>query len=156
MDGVVRKVNARMLSRRVTLVNPDDKEWKLNQVLLADDMAFVADSEEKLLLAGVNFRANENKSKVTKCTSGFGGRRMNVALNGEVLEKVVCIEYFGSKITVDGGIETEMKSRINEVEKVLGGIKDVFSCLGTTVLGKNVCNAVSIMKLDFYGLCEKL
>ena len=30
-----------------------------------------------------------------------GGRRMNVALNGEPLEKVECFKYFGSKITVD-------------------------------------------------------
>ena len=31
---------------------------------------------------------NENKSKVMKCTRVVGGRRMNIALNGELFEKV--------------------------------------------------------------------
>ena len=48
---------------------------------------------------------NENKSKVMKCTNGVGGRRMNAAMNGELLE-VECFEYLGSKITVDGEGET--------------------------------------------------
>ena len=56
----------------------------------------------------------ENKSKVMKCTMKVGGRRMNVALNGELLEEVECFEHIRSKITVDGGIETEVKSRIND------------------------------------------
>ena len=50
---------------------------------------------------------------------GIGNRRVNVTLNSEVLGKVECFE-FRVKITVDGGIETEVKSRINDVGKVLG------------------------------------
>ena len=34
------------------------------------------------------------------------GRKMNIALNGELLEEIECFKYLGSKITVDGGIET--------------------------------------------------
>ena len=37
-------------------------------------------------------------------TRGIGDQRMNVALNGELLEKMKCFEYSSSKIT-DGGIE---------------------------------------------------
>ena len=33
-----------------------------------------------------------------------------------------------SKITVAGVIETDVKSRINNIGKVLGGMKNVFSC----------------------------
>ena len=46
---------------------------------------------------------NENKSKFMR---GLDGKRMNVSLNGELLEEVECFNYLGSKITVDGGIET--------------------------------------------------
>ena len=35
-----------------------------------------------------------------------GGRRMNVALFGELFEEMECFEYLGSKITIDGRIET--------------------------------------------------
>ena len=48
---------------------------------------------------------NENKSNI-KSTRGVGGRRMNVVLNGELHEEVECFKYLGSKITVDGAIET--------------------------------------------------
>ena len=43
MDGVVR-----VLGRGLSLVNYDDREWKINQLLFADDTTLMADSEEKL------------------------------------------------------------------------------------------------------------
>ena len=65
---------------------------------------------------------------------GFGGRKVDVALN-ELLKEVKCFNHLGSKITVDGRMKTEVKSRINDVRKVLGGMKEVFSC---KVMGMNV------------------
>ena len=35
------------------------------------------------------------------CTKGLGGRRMNVALNGELLKKVESFKCLGSKSAVD-------------------------------------------------------
>ena len=48
IDGVVREVNARVLSRGLKLVDGNDNEWELNQFLFADDTVVVADSEKKL------------------------------------------------------------------------------------------------------------
>ena len=48
MDGVVREVNARMLGMGLSLVNSDDREWKINHLLFVNDTALLADSEEKL------------------------------------------------------------------------------------------------------------
>ena len=79
-------------------------------------------------------RVNENRNKVMKCTREIGGRRMNYALNSELLEEVECFKYLRSK-TVDGGIEIEVESTINDVGKVLGEIKKVFSSKG---MGMNV------------------
>ena len=45
-----------------------------------------------------------------------------------------CFKYLRFKITVDEGIETEVKSRINDVGKVLGGMK-AFIC---RAMGMNV------------------
>ncbi len=50
MDGVVREVNARMLSRGLSLVNADGRERNLSQLLFADDTALVADSVGRLRL----------------------------------------------------------------------------------------------------------
>ena len=42
-------------------------------------------------------------------------------MNGGLFEEVECFEYSGSKNTVDGAV----KFRINDVGKVLGGMKEV-------------------------------
>ena len=75
----------------------------------------------------------------------FGGRRMNIALNGELFEKVECLKYSGLKITVYRGIEAEVKSRNNYVGKVLGGMKKVFSCrvMGMHIKGM-LCEGVTV------------
>ncbi|KAK3869735.1 hypothetical protein Pcinc_024963 [Petrolisthes cinctipes] len=73
-------------------------------------------------------RANVAKSKVRRCRRGAEDRRMNIMLDGEVLEEVECFKYLGSKVTVDSKIETELKSRVNEVGKVLGGMNRMFGC----------------------------
>ncbi len=68
-------------------------------------------------------KVNGGKSKVIRCTRLVDGRRMNVTL-----EEVECFKYLGSHVAVDGGIEGEVKFRMNEVGKVCGGMKRVFKC----------------------------
>ena len=137
MDGVVREVNARMLGRGLRLRNADGLEWNVNQLLFADDTALVADSEEKLRQLIEEFgrvcerrklRVNENKSKVMRCTRFADGQRMNIVLNGELLEEVDCFKYLGSHVSVDGRIDEEVKFRMNEVGRMLGGMKRVLKC----------------------------
>lgn len=123
----MREVNARVLGRGLSMVNEHGREWNLNQLLFADDTALVADSEEKLRQLVTEFgrvcerrklRVNVGKSKVMKCTRRVDGGMMNVMLNGEILEEVDCFRYLGSKVSVDGSVEAEVKSRINEAGKV--------------------------------------
>ncbi len=71
-------------------------------------------------------KVNESKSKVMKSTRLIDGRGMNIVLNGEVLEEAECSKYLGSHVAVDGGIEGEVKFRMNEVGQVCGGMKRVF------------------------------
>ncbi len=56
-----------------------------------------------------------------KCTRLVDGLGMNVALNGEVLEEVEFFKYLRSHVALDGGIEGEVKFRMNEVGKVCVG-----------------------------------
>ena len=97
IDGVVREVNARVLGRRLKLVNGNDNEWDLNQFLFVDDTLVMADSERKLCQLVTEFgrvcerrklRVNVGKSKVMRCTRNEGGARLNVMLNGNALEEV--------------------------------------------------------------------
>ncbi len=53
------------------------------------------------------------------------GRRTNVVLNGKLVEEVECFKYLGPHVSVNGGIEGEVKFRMNEVGKVCGGMKTV-------------------------------
>ena len=70
-----------------------------------NDIALVADSKEKLhqlleefewVCRRKNLIVNGNRSQVMKYTREVGGRRMNVALNGELLEELECFNYLGS------------------------------------------------------------
>lgn len=71
MDGVVRKVNARMLDNCVSLISDDGNERNMIQLLFVDNAALVADSDEKLrqlvhefrrLCKGKKLRLNESKN----------------------------------------------------------------------------------------------
>ena len=48
MDGVVREVNVRVLGKGLVLLSSNGSRFEINQLLIADDKALVADSEEKL------------------------------------------------------------------------------------------------------------
>ena len=139
IDGVVREVNARVLGRGLKLVDGNDNEWELNQLLFADDTVVVADSERKLCQLVTEFgrvcetrklRVNMGKSKVMRCMGNEDGARLNVMLNREALEEVDQFKYLGSVIAANGGVEADVRHRVNEGCKVLGALKGVMKNRG--------------------------
>ena len=50
-------MNVRTVVRDLNLVNADDRKWKLNQLLFADDTPLVVDSEEKFCYLLEEFRS---------------------------------------------------------------------------------------------------
>ena len=78
---------------------------------------------------------NVGKSKVMRCTRNEDGARLNAMLNGEVLEEVDQFKYLGLVIAVNGGVEADVRHRVNEGCKVLGALKEVMKNRG---LGMNV------------------
>ena len=94
MDGVVRQVNARVLMKELQL-SVNGGKFEINQLLIADDAALVADSEEKLCRLVREFgrvcrrrklRVTVGKSKVLRYPWYGNGGRIHVKLNGEQLE----------------------------------------------------------------------
>ena len=73
-------------------------------------------------------KVNVGKSKVMRCSRVRDGRRMSLVHEGEQLEEVSSFKYLGSKVAVDGKIGEEVSARVNEVSKVLGGMKTMFNC----------------------------
>ena len=84
------------------------------QLLLADDTALVADSEERLYRRVSEFgrvckrrklRVNVGRSNIMRCSRYRKGSRMHVILNGEPLEEVDCCKYPGSQVAADGDVK---------------------------------------------------
>ena len=122
-DGVVTEVNTRVLGRGLKLVDGNDNEWELNQLLYADDTVVVADYERKLCQLVTEFgrvyerrklRVNVGKNKVIRRTRNEDGARLNAMLNGEALEEVDQFKYLGSVIAANGGVEADVRHRVNE------------------------------------------
>ena len=160
IDGVVREVNARVLGRGVELIDANDNAWQMNQLLFADDTVVVADSEEKLCQLVNEFgrvckrrklRVNVGKSKVMRCTNGEDGNRLNVVLDGEVLEEVSQFKYLGSVIAADGGVEADVRHRVNEGCKVLGAMNGLMKNRGLEMDVKRVLYEKVVVPTVTYG-----
>ena len=148
IDGVVREVNASVLGRGLKLTDRNDNDWEMNQLLFADDTVVVADSEKKLCQLVQEFgrvckrrklRVNVGKSKVMRCARNESDTRLNVMLEGEVLEEVDQFKYLGSIISANGGVEADVSHRVNEGCKVLGAVNGVIKNRG---LGMDVKRAL--------------
>ena len=84
-----------MFGKGLELLSANDSRFEINQLLLADDTALVADSKEKLCRLVSEFfrvcerrklRVNVGKRKVMRCSRYGNGDRMHVILNSEPLE----------------------------------------------------------------------
>ncbi len=96
-------------------------------------------------------KVNGSKSKVMKCTRLVDGRKMNVALNGEVLEGVERFKYLESHVEVNGRIEAEVKFRMNKVGKVCGGMKRVSKCKSLGMSAKRRLYEGAVVPTALYG-----
>ena len=107
MDGAVREVNERVLGRGVELVGHEGDVWKVNQLLYADDTVLFRNSRESLQQL-LNEFDNESKRRKLKVKGGKSkvmvqGRterrgRLDLSLNGEILEEFNFFKYLGSVV----------------------------------------------------------
>ena len=160
MDGVVREVSARVEGEGVKMVGADGRGWELCQILFADDTALVADSEEKLQKLVEEFgrvcerrklRVNVNKSKVMRCTRGDDVGRLNVSLNGELLEEVDQFKYLGAQVSRRGGVEEEVSWRVGEARKAAGTVKKLWKNGGLGMGAKKMLYEGIVVPTALYG-----
>ncbi len=59
-------------------------------------------------------RVNVRKSKIMRCTREGVGVRLDVRLNGEVLEEVESFKYLGSHVAVNDRVNEEVGHRVKE------------------------------------------
>ena len=113
-DAAVREVCVRAEGNGVNLVGVDGRGWELLQVQFADDTVLLSDSKDKLqqlleefgrVCEGRNLKVNVNTSKVICCFQQVDEGKLNVSLNGEILEEVDHLKYLGSQIGKEGGVE---------------------------------------------------
>ena len=119
----------------------------------------VADSERKLCQLVTEFgkvferrklRVTVGKSKVMRCTRNEDGARLNVLLNGEALE-VDQFKYLGSVIAANGGVEADVRHRVNEGCEVLGALKGVMKNRGLGMNVKKVLYEKVVVPTVMYG-----
>ena len=91
------------------------------------------------------------ESKVMRCARNEDGARLNVMLNGEVLEEVDQFKYLGSVIAANGGVEADVHHRVNEGSKVLGAVKGVMKNRGLGINVKRVLYEKVIVPTVMYG-----
>ena len=94
---------------------------------------------------------NVGKSKVMKCTRNEDGVRLNVMLNGEALEEVDQFKYLDSVIAANGGVEADVRHRVNEGCKVLGALKGVIKYRGLGMNVKKVLYEKVVLPTVMYG-----
>ncbi len=134
--------------------------WKTNHLLFADDTALVAGSEEDLkrlveefgsVCAGRKLRVNVGKSKVVRYAMEGGGDRLDVRLDGEMLEEVENFKYFGSHVAVCGRVNVEVCYRVKEISKCMGGMKSVSCCRVLGMNAKRRLYEVVVVPTALYG-----
>ena len=91
------------------------------------------------------------KSKVMRCTRSEDGARLNVMLNGEALEAVDQFKYLGSVIAANGGVEADVRHRVNEGCNVLGALKEVMKNRGLGINVKKVLYEKLVVPTVMYG-----
>ena len=112
MDRVVREVKMITLGRGLGMKGENGCEWKVSQLLFADDTALVVSTEERLqrlideirvMCERRKLRVNVVKSKVLVCGREGGRAEMRVWLNWKLLE----VEHDKQGYRSEYGCETE-------------------------------------------------
>ena len=94
---------------------------------------------------------NVGKTKVMRCTRNEDGARLNGMLNGEALEEVDQFKYLGSVKAANGGVEVDVRHRMNEGRKVLGALKGVMKNRGPGMNVKKVLYEKVVVLTAMYG-----
>ena len=100
---------------------------------------------------GRKLRVNVGRSKVMRWSRNEDGAGLNVMLNGEALDEVNQFKYLGSVTAANGGVEADVRHRVNEGCKVLGALKGVMKNRGLGMNVKKVLYEKVVVPTVMYG-----
>ena len=107
----------------------------LTNIRYADDTVLIAESENKLqlLLQSLNdkcreygMKLNESKTKVMVLDGGGTNERININVQGRMLEQIEGYSYLGSWIDRGGKCDKEVRRRIGNAKSVFLNSKEMF------------------------------
>ena len=110
---------------------------KVSNLRYADDTALTAESGPELqrIATRVNeaekafgMKMNVKKTKTMIISKKAVVPRVNIELDGQVLEQVSCFTYLGQTISEDGKCDEEIKRRIGQARSAFNTMRDVLCC----------------------------
>ena len=96
-------------------------------------------------------KVNVNKSKVMHCSRRVDGGRLNVNLNGEMLEEVDHSKYLGSQIGRGRGVEVNVSFRVGEARRAGGSVRKLWKNGGLGVEAKMMLYEGVVVLTALYG-----
>ena len=142
----------------VNLVGVDGRGWELCQVVFVDDTALVADSKDNMQMLVEEFgriferrklKVNVNNSEMMHCSRQVDGGRLNMSLNGEMLEEVDHFKYLGSRIGREGGVGARF--RVGEAKRAAGIVRKLWRNGGLGVEARKMLYKGVVVPTALYG-----
>ena len=129
----------------------------INNLRYADDITFMAESEEELksLLMKVKEESEKVglKLNIRKTKVMASGPITSWQIDGETVETVSDFIFWGSKITADGDRSHEIKRRLLLERKVMTNLESIFSSRYITLPTKVRLVKATVFPVAMYG-CE--
>ena len=113
--------------------------------MYADDTALKVDSGPELQRiatlvneAGQEFgmKMNVKKTNTMVINNKAVVPRVNIELEGQVVEQVSCFTYLGQTITEDGKCDDEIKRRTGQARSTFNSMRDVLCCRRLPLLSR--------------------
>ena len=129
----------------------------INNLRYADDIPFMAESEEELksLLMKVKEESEKFglKLNIQKTKIMVSGPITSWEIDGETVETVSDFIFLGSKITADGDCSHEIKGRLLLGRKVMTNLDSIFKSRDITLTAKVCLVKAMVFPVVMYG-CE--
>ena len=110
--------------------------YNINNIRFADDTVLVTDSEQKLqgLLKVLNevserkgLKINKSKTEVMVISRAIKNPRVNIRIEGNLVNQIGRYNYLGSIINEDESCEDEIRKRINKANCAFNKMKNMLT-----------------------------
>jgi len=158
MDAVMKEV--RMGTRNIGVrLEVNGNEWRVSDLLYADDVVFMSETEAELrsMIECFNnvsnrrgLRVNASKSKVMVVGKGEGVV-CQIDLNGQTLEQVNEFKYLGCVLNARGTDEADCGSKVVSGRRTVGAIRSLVNARSLSMSVVKVLHEKLLVPVLMYG-----